>query len=167
MHACIHTCIHTYIHTYIHKYTHTYIHTYILTYLHTYITYIHTYIHTYIQCKAHNVRRWYMRYTLDFLGEMSHADHHRNPRFVQTSSTYLPTYLHSHIPACRSSANEPTYQQPTCLLTYLPTYLPTYRKALRPSYLGFDAFYWCFVLPGEKLGLFWDVRASGGKIRCE
>lgn len=31
-------------------------------------------------------------------------------------------------------------------------------KALRPSYLGIDVMYWCFVKPLEMLGIFWDVK---------
>lgn len=34
------------------------------------------------------------------------------------------------------------------------------RKAKRDSYMGIDVFYWTFLWPGEKLGIFWDVRSD-------
>lgn len=34
------------------------------------------------------------------------------------------------------------------------------RKALHPAFL-FDVPYWCFIWPGEQLGLFYDVNHDG------
>lgn len=32
------------------------------------------------KCKAHDACPWYLKYTLDLIGELNHYDHHRYPR---------------------------------------------------------------------------------------
>jgi stearoyl-CoA desaturase (delta-9 desaturase) len=62
------------------------------------------------KCRAHNNCPKWIKYSIDLIGEMNHADHHRYPR-----------------------------------------------KALHPSYL-IDIPYWIIIYPGEKLGIFYDVK---------
>ena len=52
------------------------------------------------QCKATNKPPLIMRYTLDLMGEMSHADHHKYPRCVQRALLTDHIYLFIYILLC-------------------------------------------------------------------
>ena len=80
-----------------------------------------------------------MAYTIDLLAELDHVDHHLHPR-------YAPFVIPRPTPS-----------------SYPPTFSPSPRtcsKAKRDSYMGVDVFYWTFLWPGEKLGIFWNVRSD-------
>ena len=70
------------------------------------------------QCKATNKPPLIMRYTLDLMGEMSHADHHRYPRYVPP--THPPTHPPIHSSLFSSTTHSPILSPPS-----LPTHPPT------------------------------------------
>ena len=61
------------------------------------------------------------------------------------------------VPASRSLCLTHSLTQHTHVNTHTHTHTH-YSKAKRDSYMGLDVFYWTVLWPGEKLGIFWDVR---------